>query len=354
MSSAKPLLVDDDRSVPPLRTLVVDDYAPFRRFICSTLEKRLRLQIVGEASDGLEAVRKVEELQPDLIVLDIGLPKLNGFEVARRIRKLCPKSEILFVSQESSADVAQEGLSLGARGYVVKARAGSELLAAVEAVCQGRHFISSGLSGRREANEAQAPDHARHYEILPSLVSMNAEVSRSHEVEFYSDDAAFLVGFSRFIESALLTGKAVIVASTESHQKSLLEKLREHGINVGAAIEQGRYLPLDVAEILPTFMVNDLPDPVRFLSVVGDLIVAASRATGGKQSRVAICGESASILWAKGKADAAIQVEQLCNQLTERYGMEILCGFSLSDFFREEDKQIFRRICSESEPSSAR
>ena len=126
---------------------MVDDYEPFRRFVCSTLGKRRDLQVVGEASDGLEAVRKAEELQPDLIVLDIGLPTLNGIEVARRIRKLSPESKILFMSQESSADVAQEAFSLGALGYVVKAHAGSELLAAVEAVCEGRQFVSRGLSG---------------------------------------------------------------------------------------------------------------------------------------------------------------------------------------------------------------
>jgi len=80
-------------------------------------------------------------------------------------------------------------------------------------------------------------------------------------------------------------------------------------------MEQGRYLPLDAAETLSTFMVNDLPDPVRFLRVVGDLIAAAARATAGGESRVAICGECASILWAQDKADAAIQVEQFCNQL---------------------------------------
>jgi DNA-binding NarL/FixJ family response regulator len=79
--------------------LVVDDYEPFRRFVCSTLGKRQDLQVIGEASDGLEAVRKAEELKPDLIVLDIGLPRLNGIEVARRIRKLYPKCKILFMSQ---------------------------------------------------------------------------------------------------------------------------------------------------------------------------------------------------------------------------------------------------------------
>jgi DNA-binding NarL/FixJ family response regulator len=118
-----------------VRALVVDDYEPFRRFICSTLRKRPELRIVGEVSDGLEAVQRAEELQPDLIVLDIGLPSLNGIEAARRIRKLSPKSKILFVSQESSADVVQEALSLGALGYVVKAHAGPGDLVYFVRVC---------------------------------------------------------------------------------------------------------------------------------------------------------------------------------------------------------------------------
>jgi DNA-binding NarL/FixJ family response regulator len=92
--------------------------------------------------DGFEAVRKAAELQPDLILLDIGLPFLNGIEAARQIRKLAPESKIIFVTQESSADVVEEALSSGAMGYVVKAEAASELLAAVEAVCQGRQFVS--------------------------------------------------------------------------------------------------------------------------------------------------------------------------------------------------------------------
>jgi CheY-like chemotaxis protein len=129
-----------------IRVLLVDDYEPFRRFARSTLERSPSLQIIGEASDGLEAVQKAEQLQPDLVVLDIGLPTLNGIEAARRIRKLCPASRILFVSQESSADVVQEALSTGALGYVIKAHAGSELRAAVQAVRQGRHFLRSGLS----------------------------------------------------------------------------------------------------------------------------------------------------------------------------------------------------------------
>jgi DNA-binding NarL/FixJ family response regulator len=129
-----------------IRVLVVDDYEPFRRSACSMLGNRPAFQIVGEASNGVAAVRQAEELKPDLILLDIGLPKLNGLQAAREIRKLSPDSKIIFVSQESSPDVVQEALSLGALGYVAKTRAASDLLAAVEAVLEGRRFVSSGLT----------------------------------------------------------------------------------------------------------------------------------------------------------------------------------------------------------------
>jgi DNA-binding NarL/FixJ family response regulator len=132
-------------SVSGVRILVVDDNAPFREFICSMLRKRAEFQVIGEASDGLEAVHKAEELLPDIILLDIGLPSLNGIEAARRICKLALKSKIIFVSQECSPDVVHCALSLGAMGYVAKPKAGSDLLAAVEAVIQGNQFVSAGL-----------------------------------------------------------------------------------------------------------------------------------------------------------------------------------------------------------------
>jgi DNA-binding NarL/FixJ family response regulator len=118
---------------------------PFRRFVCSTLEKRGDLHVVCEVSDGLEAVQKAEELKPDLILLDVGLPTLNGIDAAREIRKLAPESKIIFLTQECSAEVVQAALNLGARGYVLKITAASELLAAVEAVLRGDQFVSSGL-----------------------------------------------------------------------------------------------------------------------------------------------------------------------------------------------------------------
>jgi DNA-binding NarL/FixJ family response regulator len=129
--------------VSSVRILIVEDFQQFRQFICSTIGERNDLQIVGKAADGLEAVQKAVELKPDLILMDIGLPSLNGIEAARKILELVPETKIIFVSQESSVGVIQEALTVGASGYVVKARAGSDLLAAIQEVMSDRRFVSS-------------------------------------------------------------------------------------------------------------------------------------------------------------------------------------------------------------------
>jgi DNA-binding NarL/FixJ family response regulator len=121
-----------------VRILVVDDFEKFRQFVVELLRKRPELQVIGEASDGLEALQTAVELRPDLILLDIGLQSLNGIKVARQMRSLVPESIIIFLTQESSADLVQEALSLGARGYVTKTTAEADLFAAVEAVLSGK------------------------------------------------------------------------------------------------------------------------------------------------------------------------------------------------------------------------
>jgi len=140
--------------------LVVEDSEPFRKFVRSVLKTIPNVQIVGEATDGLEAVHKAQQLQPDLILLDIGLPSLNGIEAARRIRKLSPESKILFGSQECSLDVVQEALGTGAQGYFVKSDAGNELVEGVNAVLRGEHFIGKRFAGHDFSGTWRAQTHA--------------------------------------------------------------------------------------------------------------------------------------------------------------------------------------------------
>jgi len=331
-----------------VRILVVEDSEPFRRFICSTLRKIPELQIVGEVSDGLEAVQRAERLRPDLIVLDIGLPSPTGIEAARRIVKSSPKSKIVFVRQESCADVVREAFGLGARGYVVKTDAGSELLEAVDIVLRGGLFVGKRFSGHDfvGASDARASQDLQGISSCAQL-QQNIEIASRHDVGFYSDDASLLDDLTQFIGTALNGGNAAIVVATESHRDSLLLRLQTHGLDIAAAIEQGRYVALDAADTLSTFMLTGMPDPVLFSKLLGNLIVTAADAAKGEHARVTIFGECVHLLWAQGNAEAAIQMEKLGNQLAKRYNVDILCGYSLDSVQRGMDSHIFQQICEE-------
>jgi DNA-binding NarL/FixJ family response regulator len=116
------------------------------------LRRRADVRVVGDAADGLSAVQKATELKPDLILLDVGLPKLNGIEAAKRIRQVAPATKILFLTLNSEAEVVQAALSNGGQGYVLKTDAESELLPAIETVLQGKQYVSSGLDGRSDSS----------------------------------------------------------------------------------------------------------------------------------------------------------------------------------------------------------
>lgn len=128
-----------------IRILVVDDFPAWRRLICCKLQTYRGLHVVGDASDGIEALRKVKDLHPDLILLDIGLPKLNGFEVARQVRMHFAKTKIIFVSENRSREIVEEALRLGSGGYVVKSDAEADLLPAMKAVVRGKQYVSPSL-----------------------------------------------------------------------------------------------------------------------------------------------------------------------------------------------------------------
>jgi len=330
-----------------IRVLVVEDSEEFRKFICSTLGERPEFQIVGEDADGLQALQRADELQPDLILLDIGLPSLNGIEVARQILKLSPKSKILFVSQESSTDVVREALGTGAHGYVVKIDAGSELLIGVNAVLRGNQFVSRRFAGDDfvGASDAVASLEFRNQSAFEPLLNM--KIARRHEVGFYPDDASLLVDATQFIGTALMAGHGAIVVATESHQNNLLRRLETHGVDIAAAIEQGRYISMDAADALSAFMINRMPDPARFLELFGDLIVTVAEAAKGEQARVAVFGEGVQLLWARGNADAAIRVERLTNRIAKTYDVDILCGYCMGTVQGGMDSHVFQRICEE-------
>ena len=299
----------------PFRILLIEDYEPFRQLICRVLRQRPEFQLIGQALDGLQAVEQAGLLQPDLILLDLGLPKLNGLEAARQIRGLAPGAKLVFVSQESSSDIVRETLRLGGQGYVHKARAKTDLLPAIDAVLAGKRFVSSSLDFS-EGTDSQTPYR--------------------HEILFCSDDTVLLDALADFIAAALNSGNAAIVWAAKSHRDSLLERLSERRVDVETAIRHGTYVVSDAAEIL---------DPAGVFETISRLSEMASR-QGRQHPRVAVCGERAGRLWVEGKPDLAMRVEQFCNELARsRRDVDILCPYPLP--FGQEDDEGLKRICAE-------
>jgi DNA-binding NarL/FixJ family response regulator len=300
------------------RILVVEDHEPFRRFICASLAGRAETQTF-EVSDGCAAIENAGALQPDVILLDISLPGLHGLEVARQLPRIAPASKVLFVSHESDPDVIHEALRLGARGYVHKLRCEAELMPAIDAVLEGRHFVSSVLESRHH---------------------------RRHEVLFYSDEAVLIEGFSRFAGASLRAGHGAIVLATEPHRNGVLRALRETGIDVDAAVERGACILLDAAATLETIMVDGAPDRVRFTEGLSRLIDDASKATGMKFPRVALCGECVGLLCANGNLDEAVAIEQTGNDLVKAAEhVDILCAYPLPRW--RDDDLTFGRVCAQ-------
>lgn len=308
-----------------IHILVVDDYEDWRNEIRLLLQSRPELQVICEVADGPEAVQKAEELRPDLVLLDIALPTLNGIEAARRIRKLSPNTKIVFLSLDTSLDVRQVALSTGAEGYVYKSRAQSDLLPAIDATLQGKRFVSSML---------------RPYPL-------GQKAPRRHEVLFYSDDEVLLNSLTDFVAAALKGGNAAIVLATKSHRDGLFQRLKAERVDAEGAIRQGTYISMDAADTLSTILVDGMPDPARFFAGLGRLIEAAARATKTERPQVAVFGEAVALLQAEGKADAAIRFEQLGNELARTHEVRILCAYPLSSFRGEENQHVFQSICAE-------
>lgn len=308
---------------------MVDDYAPFRRIVRSLLQLRNDLEIIGEASDGLEAVQIAKELRPDLIVLDIDLPNLNGIQAARRLRDIVPRAKILFLSVDSSPEVVREAFNAGGAAYIYKLNIGSELIPAIETVLRGSPFVGSGLEPEfRDPAPTQAPAHR-------------------HEMFIYSDDAVLLQGFTTFTATALRGGDPAIVVASKPQLDSVLQSLSAEGLDVAAAVQSGTLIASEVTETLAGFMFNDLPDPARFANAAAALIQSVRKAAAGPHRRIAACGICAPSLWAQGKRDAAVWLERLWDDLAKQHDLDILCAYSSNTLHESKHERAFKAICSQ-------
>lgn len=306
----------------PFCILLVEDFDPFRRLVRLALEQRAGLKVVGEAVDGLDAVRKAQELQPDLILVDIGLPKLNGIAAASQIRTLAPNAKLLFITTESAGAIVREAFRVGANGYIHKLRTQTDLIPAIETVRAGKRFVSHDLEYEDDAKP----------------------VGR-HELHFYSDDMAFVEIGARFVGNALKTDGSAIVFATPSHRESLIQRLKADGFDLDNAVQEGTYISLDAAETFSKAMVNGMPDNVRAGEVLNSVLQRSIKAKRSEHARVVMLSEWSALLCTEGNLQAAIQIESPGNNLVQTYPFDILCAYPLTTLHRHDDGHGFKSIC---------
>jgi hypothetical protein len=184
-------------------------------------------------------------------------------------------------------------------------------------------------------------------ELVKRIAAPTLQSPGLHEVGFYSDDRQFLEHLTQFVGAALKRGDAAIFVATESHRNSLLPSLQMFGVDIRAAVEQGRYVALDVVDAVADMMRDGMPDPVRFMEVFDQLISAAVKATKRRHPRIAIFGECGPLLCAQGNMKATIEMEKLGNKLIEAYDVDILCGYFPLRITGGMDPHILQRICEE-------
>lgn len=168
-----------------------------------------------------------------------------------------------------------------------------------------------------------------------------------HVVQFYSEDAFLIDELSRFVGATLGAGDAAIVIGTKAHRDGLAQLLNARGVDLFSAINQGRYVSVDAADTLSKFTLDGWPDAERFAEIMGSVIARAAAAAQGEQHQVAAFGEMVALLWAQGKPEAAIRLEQLWNDLARKHSFSLRCAYPISGFSQEEHSEPFLRICAE-------
>jgi len=295
---------------------------------------------LGEAENGLVALQKCVETQPDLVLLDIGLPELNGMQVARIIQKLVPSCRIIFLTQENSSEIVEEAFKLGAAGYVVKSRAVNDLIPAMVAARNGRCFIGSGVE----------------HSAIVGLPINNCKTSTQdktppgsytpapyHYVGFCDHDAAVVSAFAGFIERALNGGKAVLSLLRNTHSDDVLRALHSRGVATKQAISEERLTLVKVESLILELMKEQTADLDHLSHVAAGMLESLRIANPG--APVCACGELAPTLLSRGERELALQVERVFDDVVKHYEIELFCGYVLNGL--AENLPTFEGICSE-------
>ena len=288
------------------RLLFADDHPAILHRVATLLGDDF--DVAGTASDGWQAIDLARQLDPDVIVLDINMPGLNGFQTSRALSDAGSKAPIVFLSALDADEHVGEAFRWGARGFVEKSYIARDLPSAIDHVLSGRQFLPSLTSMFRVAN------------------------GRGHAIDLHDDAATFLNRVSGYFDLALKRGDATCVIADEETREGLSQRLRSRGWDLAGPSTHNRYLLVDAGAALQRFMRNGLPDPGVLADIATELDQYRLAVTGRQTSCLTLFGNMAGSLMADGNAAAAIALEHRWTAVTKDLPFLTLCGYAPSCF----------------------
>jgi PAS domain S-box-containing protein len=184
-------------------------------------------------------------------------------------------------------------------------------------------------------------------DISPRRIPSSAfDHHSAHVVHFYREDSALLDELSLYIGSALVNGDSAVALAAQDHLDTLARKLKAKGLDVAKLIAQGRYQPLEASAILPQLMTNGMPDALRFTELIGGFVERANAAAKGQPACTVVFGEMVALLWAEGKYEAAMRLEELWNGLAKTHSFFLRCAYPMAGFSKNEHTEPFLKICA--------
>jgi DNA-binding NarL/FixJ family response regulator len=335
--------------VRKLRIVVADDHKMLRESLRGMLGTQADMEVVAEADNGRTAITLTQDLQPDIVIMDVSMPGMNGLEATERLTEQCPSSRVVILTRHSEAAYVQPLLQGGASGLVLKQSTSDELLRAIRLVATGKTFIDSGLTRRlvarmkrRTESRAAASKRATREDAEPWGGLLARAGPRDHIVQLYQDQQFLIRAVSRFAASAIANGEGVILVPTAAHWEAFRPCLEADGVDTRAALERGQLTVHDADAFLPRFMRGAMPEAPVFLALAAEVIAAARG--GGRYPKVRWWGEMVNILWERGDVAGSMKLEDQFDRLAHEHEIAIFCSFVMDNFSGAVHSRMLPRL----------
>jgi DNA-binding NarL/FixJ family response regulator len=310
--------------------LIVDDHEMFRGKVRSLIESQPHYRVCGEAGDGIEAIEKARQLRPDIVLMDINMPRMNGLEATRIIRREVPLCRVIIVSQNDAAIAREQARRAGAKGAVTKSDLIRDLLPTIDGVAMENN------------NSLDQTQIATAHGGEPWCDLLNSAAPRDHIVQLYQDQQFLNRAVCRFAAAAIANGEGVILVPTVAHWDAFRPRLEAEGVDVKAAEKRGQLTVVDADNLLPTFMRGGMPDSPVFMGLAASVISEARG--GGRYPKVRWWGEMVNILWERGEVAASMQLEDQFDQLAHEQDIAIFCSFLMDNFNGDVHARMLPRL----------